>query len=355
MAFIGKLTPTTANRGPGPGPRLRSRPHARRRGTLTYEERPDEDASHASATITPRIEDAPRSAPADAGKGRILVVEDESSARRGYALLLGCAGFEVVTVGSAEEGLERLRDGSVDLVLSDVNLPGLDGFSLTSRIRDDEQTRDLPIVLVSAAGETPRCVTGLECGADDFFAKPVDPDILLARIEASLRRGLRQRELVRRSVHDPLTGLLNRGAIQDEILRELRRVGRTGLSLSLVMVDLDGFKAINDAYGHLAGDAALRAAAERLSGLVRATDRVGRFGGDEFLVLLPDTDEAQMMEMVARMRLEWRRHPPLVPGFPRPMLASFGGATAERGATLQSLIRAADDCMYRHKRCRSSR
>jgi diguanylate cyclase (GGDEF)-like protein len=151
-------------------------------------------------------------------------------------------------------------------------------------------------------------------------------------------------------MRDALTGLLNRGAIEDELARELKRASRTGLPVSLVMVDLDGFKAINDEHGHLVGDEALRRVAVKLESIVRETDRVGRFGGDEFLVLLPDTDADQMVELVARLRLAWRRHPPMVPMAPRPIMASFGGATAAPGDSLEALVRQADAAMYRAKR-----
>lgn len=286
---------------------------------------------------------------------RLLVVEDERSARRGYSLILGAEGYEVVGVETAEEGLARLQNEGFDLVMSDVNLPGMDGFELTQQLRARDATRDLPVLLISAIGGAPRKVTGLDAGADDFMEKPVDADELLARIRAHLRRAERSRELERRSIVDPLTGLLNRGALEDELVRELKRMSRTGLPVSVVMVDLDRFKAINDDHGHLVGDEALRRVAIKLEAAVRVTDRVGRFGGDEFLIVLPDTDEEQLTEMVDRLRLNWRRHPPMVPKAPRPIMASFGGATAQSGDNLEALVRKADAAMYADKRRQPTR
>jgi diguanylate cyclase (GGDEF)-like protein len=298
-------------------------------------------------------DDSPRSDPPAGYKrrtgDRVLVVEDELSARRGYSLLLAAEGYEVVCVENAEEGLERLGREDFDLVLSDVNLPGMDGYGFTKQLRDRDATRDLPVILVSAIGGTPRKVTGLDAGADDFLEKPVHPEELLARIRAHLRRSVRSRELERRSTHDALTGLLNRGALEEELTRELKRMSRTNLPVSLVMVDLDRFKAINDHHGHLVGDEALRRVAIKLEASVRTTDRVARWGGDEFIILLPDTDEEQMRDMVERLRLAWRRHPPMVPHAPRPIMASFGGATAHPGGTIESLVRTADAEMYRDK------
>lgn len=305
------------------------------------------------------VGDAEDSSEARAGPGqpkrrsdgrRLLVVEDEPSARRGYGLILGAEGYEVIAVATAEEALARTQRDEVDLVLSDVNLPGMDGYALTEALRDRDDGKDVPILLVSAVGGARRRVTGLDAGADDFLEKPVDPDELLARIRAHLRRAARSRELERRSMRDALTGLLNRGAIEEELSRELKRSSRTGLPVSLVMVDLDRFKAINDEHGHLVGDEVLRRVAVKLEAIVRETDRVGRYGGDEFLVVLPDTGREPRRELVDRLQLAWRRHPPMVPQAPRPVMASFGGATAVPGQALEALVRQADAAMYRAKR-----
>jgi diguanylate cyclase (GGDEF)-like protein len=317
----------------------------RRRRTRPY------SLGRACATgADPSPQDGPRDPKAMIDGRVLLVVEDDRSARLGFALLLRSEGYDVVAVESAEDGVERLRNGGIDLVLCDVNLPGMSGYDLTAIIRRQDVLRDVPIILMSAVGGSERKVTGLDVGADDFMVKPVDPEELGARIRVHLRRARRNAELKYQSMRDPLTGLLNRRSIEEELRRELRRMSRTGLPVSLMMVDLDHFKEINDCHGHVVGDEALRRVAVKLEASVRNTDRVARFGGDEFLIVLPDTDEAQLAEMKVRLGLAWRRHPPMVPNVPRPVMASFGGATAEAETSVEALIRRADQAMFKHKR-----
>jgi len=281
---------------------------------------------------------------------RVLIVDDDASMRRGYGLVLGAVGHRVVCVRSAEEALDQLGGQSFDLVLSGSRLPGLDGLSLVRLLRQREETRTLSIILVSTTGEPSVLVNGFDAGADDVLTHPVQPDELVARVETRIGQAIRFREVERRSTRDSLTGVLNRGALEEEITRELRRMARTGSPVSLVMVDINGFKSINDLHGHLVGDEALRRVATKLEASVRATDRVGRFGGDEFTLLLGDTDEQQLAELLERLVRGWRRHPPSVPLAAEPIMASFGGATAAPGGTLQALIYAADLQMYRDKR-----
>jgi diguanylate cyclase (GGDEF)-like protein len=279
----------------------------------------------------------------------VLVVEDDASSRRGYELLLRLSGYRVVAVANAEDALERLRTTSFDLIVSDVNMPRIDGFELVRQLRNESATRDVPIILLSAVADSQRKVTGLDRGADDFLAKPVDVDELLARIRMHLRHSARNRELVERSRYDVVTGVLNRSAIDDELDRELKRAARTRLPLSVLMVDIDAFKSFNDRYGHQVGDAALNEVAQKLQMLVRETDYVGRYGGDELLVVLPDTNAESASEVTDRIDLEWRKHPPVPRGTTQPVLISVGAATATGEITRESLIEVADRRMYDQK------
>src|SRR5690606_28563638 len=146
----------------------------------------------------------------------------------------------------------------------------------------ESATRDVPIILLSAIANSQRKVRGLDQGADDFLEKPVDVDELLARIRMHLRHDARQRELLERSRYDAVTSVLSRGAIEAELERELKRSSRSGLPVSVLMIDIAHFKRFNDRYGHAVGDEALLSVAEKLVSLLRATDQVGRYGGDEF-------------------------------------------------------------------------
>jgi two-component system cell cycle response regulator len=202
---------------------------------------------------------------------------------------------------------------------------------------------------MSALAAPNRRIRGLDLGADDFVAKPVDFGELLARVRAHLRRAQERDELERRSLLDPLTGVLNRRGIAAELNRELHRARRSGAHLSVLMVDVDHFKALNDTHGHQAGDTVLRHVAGALVAAVRVADQVGRYGGDEFLVVLPDTD------LEAATALATRLHAVRLPrlalcGAELEVTASIGAATLLGDDTVDSLVERADRQMYRVKK-----
>jgi diguanylate cyclase (GGDEF)-like protein len=282
----------------------------------------------------------------------ILVVDDDPSGRNGLELLLQSVGYRVAAVPNAEAALELTSHQSFDLVLCDVNLGGTSGYTLTRALRRAPLHTTTPIILISCDARARRIVQGLDAGADDFVAKPIDFDELLARIRRHLERAERERALRRRCTYDAVTAVLSRAAIEEETVREMKRAHRSGLPLSVLLVDLDGFKAINDRYGHAAGDDALRAAAETLVRLLRSTDRVGRIGGDEFLAILPDTGATEVLDLVNRLQLAWRRSPPRPRGITEPVLVSIGHATAQRGDSVTALVHRADRSMYENKASR---
>jgi diguanylate cyclase (GGDEF)-like protein len=277
----------------------------------------------------------------------VLVVDDEPASRSGLATLLSQAGYLVTCAASGEEALEALRHEPFDAVLSDVSMPGLDGYGLTSALRQDPETHDLPILLISADAASSRQVRGLDRGADDFIEKPVDVDALLARLRARLR-GARERAALRKqSRYDALTGVLNRRGIEAELQRELLRMRRTRSPVSVLLIDVDDFKRINDTFGHQAGDEALRAVAQALVRVVRVTDRVARIGGDEFLVVLPDTPEAQAQALLARLQRFFAASPPRPKNAATLVRVSAGAASAAPGETdVEALIGRADAAMY---------
>lgn len=269
----------------------------------------------------------------------VLVVEDDTASREALAALLTDCGFDVEVARDGVEGIEIASNRPFDVIVSDVCMPRQDGFDLVKRLRELPIARDTPVVLMSALAETPRRVIGLNLGADDFIAKPVDPQELVARVRAHLRRALRSRELLVKSLVDELTEVLNRRGILQELNREIKRVGRVASALSVMMVDVDDFKRINDTAGHAAGDAVLVRVARGLVSAVRAQDRVGRLGGDEFLIVLPDTDT----DAVERLADRLRRLPELEVGI------SVGAATMMPGDSADDLVLRADREMYCEK------
>ncbi len=278
----------------------------------------------------------------------LLVVEDDPLTLEVLTDLLRDAGYDVATAGDGVEAVAEAEREPPDLVISDVTMPRADGFELVRRLRARPASATVPILLVSAATNANRRAAGLDLGADDFIAKPIDPRELLARIRAQLRRATERTELQRRSVVDPLTGALNRRGIDAVLKRMEEHARRTGSTLSVLMIDVDHFKAINDQFGHPAGDAVLRHVARALVDAVRVADHVGRFGGDEFIVLLPDGTAAEAAALARRLgSLEV---PTIsVDSKQLTITISIGAATLRPDDTVGSLLERADREMYQVK------
>lgn len=284
-----------------------------------------------------------------AGPERILVVDDDDDGRDALAALLEAHGYGVVRARDGSEALRTTERDSPSLVISDVVMPGVDGFELVRTLRARASSADVPVILLTGHDETTRRVEGLDLGADDFLAKPVAPAELLARVRVHLRHAERRRELERRIHVDPLTEVLNRRGLMATLRRELERARRDGTPMSVLMIDVDRFKHLNDTCGHAAGDVVLRNIARTLSEAVRAVDLVGRLGGDEFVVVVPNSDEpaaAALAERIALMRIA----PVEVDGRAIEVGVSAGVATLRDGETIEALLERADRAMYSRKR-----
>jgi diguanylate cyclase (GGDEF)-like protein len=269
----------------------------------------------------------------------ILIVEDDAVTRDAMAALLRDEGYQVETATSGDEAVATMERHAPALILTDLRMPGGDGMELLARVRARPGSEYIPVMMISALDERARRVAGLDRGADDFVVKPVDAGELLARVRVQLRRVHREHELVQRALTDPLTGVLNRRGIMLAIHREHDRCARTGAPYSVLMADVDHFKALNDAQGHAAGDAVLRRIAASLSRSIRLVDQIGRFGGDEFLILMPEADADAAAILSARLG-------PLC----RPITLAIGTATRRADDTIDTLIGRADQRMYQRKR-----
>jgi diguanylate cyclase (GGDEF)-like protein len=281
---------------------------------------------------------------------RILVVDDHRSTRDVLAALLGDEGYAVTT---AEDGTAALRQAQAvapDLILADLEMPDLGGLGLLRRLRADPRLAEVPVIIMSAHHDTQHRIEGFALGADDFIPKPVDFAELSWRIRRHLYRASRQQDALRQSVSDELTGILNRRGVDNFFTRSVAdRQGRGG-SFSILLVDVDRFKAINDRFGHAVGDSALRAVARMLQDNVRATDGLGRIGGDEFLVLLPGADARVTDELVKKLRGQLPLRLVLPNGTVVPVTFSAGAASATQREPLAELIARADRAMYEDKR-----
>ncbi len=279
---------------------------------------------------------------------RILVVEDDESARQALSMLLEFEGFEVRSASGGRAALTMVEDWLPDLVVSDVQMPGGDGFTLVSALREVDGCRDVPILLVSARDEIDRRINGLDLGADDFMSKPLQPEELLARIRAHLRRSNRRKELQHYCTIDEQTGLLNRRGMDEALESEFERAKRGGC-FCLLLIDLDGFKAINDTYGHAIGDQVLRAVAQSIEGTRRAIDHAGRWGGDEFLVILANCTDLEAPGTIGRFRAAIERDIVTKDGASITVRASIGAASYRPELDVGELVAMADQAMYADK------
>jgi len=290
---------------------------------------------------------------------RILIADDDPVSCRLLDRLLHKWGYEVIAAHGGTEAWEVLQANDAPRVaLLDWMMPGLDGLEICRRIRARSSQAYVYIMLLTANDKIGNVVEGLESGADDYLTKPFHPQELRARLRVGLRMlelesGLVEaRESLRfKASHDALTSIWNRGAIIELLERELARARRDGSSVGILLADIDHFKRINDTRGHLVGDEVLRAVAGRLKGEVRAYDAVGRYGGEEFLILLPGCDHAklaakaeQLVRIVERSSIETSTGPVAV-------TISIGGIASGEcpHAELNSYLRAADTALYRAK------
>src|SRR5713226_591950 len=291
----------------------------------------------------------------DLGPARILLFEDNKlAAARIIETLTGMAD-ELIHVTTWEEAAERL-DASIELMVVGMSVAGGDPLRLVSQSRASEQTRQVPILLVADEGDMPRLAKGLDLGANDYILRPIDRNELTARARTQIRRKRlhdRLRENHHRSLAlaliDPLTGLFNRRYVAAHLDGLLARVGAGGKGSALLLFDLDRFKLINDSWGHLAGDEVLCEVAKRALSELRSFDLVGRYGGEEFVVLMPDTTLQVALTVAERLREAIAEAPFVVAGVakPVPVTISIGVATTlEAGDAPTELMRRADVALY---------
>jgi diguanylate cyclase (GGDEF)-like protein len=223
----------------------------------------------------------------------ILVVDDQEHNRTTLETMLRDAGFQVDLAGDSDELFARLRHAKPDLILLDIRLPGDDGFQICERLQATPEQSEIPVIFVTAMHKDAASIArAFAAGGVDFITRPFFPEELTARVQTHLRLKRYREHLEALTRVDPLTGLLNRRAMCEHLEAEKRRAQRTGLIYALVLADIDHFKPVNDNHGHRCGDIVLTGLAQLLGERVRRSERVGRWGGEEFLLLLPDTDAA---------------------------------------------------------------
>lgn len=284
----------------------------------------------------------------------ILIAEDDPMFRRILQRWLESWGFGVSVAESGTEAWGILRgENPPQMMILDWVMPGMDGLELCRRTRAQAGPHQY-ILLVTARDRTLDVVRGLDAGADDYLTKPFDKAELHARLRVGRRMITLQRELLRaqeelrfQATHDPLTGLWNRAALLDRMGVELERTRRTQSPLGILMLDVDHFKRVNDTHGHLVGDAALIEIAQRIAIATRGYDVIGRYGGEEFLILLPGCDERQTERSADRIRAAISAEPFAVGGQSIPLTVSIGATVApESGDSQMEILALADQALY---------
>ncbi len=289
----------------------------------------------------------------------VLIADDDQIHCCLLSGLLRKDGHEVTVAKNGLESWTILQtNDTIQMAILDWHMPGMDGPEVCKRLRESQRQPYVYVILLTSNDQRPQLLEGLGAGADDYLTKPLDPPLLRARLQVGrrildLQANLlaTQEQLRYQADHDPLTGLYNRAGILVQLEREICRAKRDRTPLSVIMGDLDHFKRINDTHGHAAGDAALCQAARRITSSVRGYDVVGRFGGEEFLIVLPNCDAADALSRAEQIRERVARETMDLGGLPVAVTVSLGAAATNPFAAEEAaaLIARADGALYQAK------
>ncbi|MBI5846987.1 MAG: diguanylate cyclase [Nitrospirae bacterium] len=278
---------------------------------------------------------------------RILIVDDDPLLADFHATVLLQAGMKAAVVTEPEQALESMIDFRPELILMDVYMPGCSGMELARLIRQDETYIDIPIVFLSSETDIDRQLAAMGRGGDDFLTKPIQPARLITSVTL---RADRYRTLRSFMLYDGLTGLLNHTRTKEQLDVEVSRVFRQKAELSFALIDIDHFKLVNDTYGHPVGDQVLKSLSRLLKQRLRTTDIVGRFGGEEFAVILTDTDGQTAHRILNELREDFAKICHTIKDGSFNVTFSCGIACPEPGMTGTALINEADRALYEAKR-----
>jgi len=293
---------------------------------------------------------------------KILIADDSIVSRHLLDATLRRWGYEVVVACDGNEAWQILQsENAPKIAILDWMMPGLTGPEVCRRVRATAKDKDIYtyILLLSSKSQREDLIEGMESGADDYLTKPFDQHELQVRLRPGVRILELQHELISareelrdQATKDFLTRIWNRSSILDILSRELQRGARENRPVGLVLADLDKFKSVNDTYGHFAGDAVLREFVRRMSGSIRPYDAIGRYGGEEFLIVLPGCDVNATEKQAERMREALANDPMWFNEEAQLVTCSFGATAWVPGITAseEALIRVADDALYAAKR-----
>lgn len=287
---------------------------------------------------------------------RILIAEDDQSFRRLLEEKLAMWGYDVVVAENGDVALQILQsENPPRLAMLDWMMPGVDGVEVCRKVRNDRKDPYTYIILLTSLHRDEDLVTGMEAGADDYITKPFKHNELRLRLRAGRRIIELQNDLIvardtfrTRATQDSLTGLWNHEEILHILKKELSRAEWEANCVGVIMADIDFFKKINDIHGHLAGDVVLHAVAGKMHSLLRSYDFIGRYGGEEFLIILPDCSSEYAAAFAERLRLSVSSDSINTSEGMIQVTISFGVATSskERKHDVESLVKAADQALY---------
>lgn len=277
---------------------------------------------------------------------RVLIVEDMEVLAEHYSAVLSDANMEVNVVSDIENLLQTLSDFRPELVLMDICMPQCSGLEAAKIIRQKDELLGVPIVFLSTETDPSHHISAMELGGDDFLQKPIRDHDLVTAVRTRTERFRR----LRNQMHsDGLTGLLNHVTIKDRLATEASRAQRWGVPLCFAMLDIDNFKQVNDTYGHPVGDRVIKSVARILSRRLRKSDHVGRYGGEEFAVVLPETELAAASKVLDEVRENFSRIVQQTNGIQFTSTISIGVAQLLPSDSIDCLINAADEALYEAK------
>jgi diguanylate cyclase (GGDEF)-like protein len=289
-------------------------------------------------------------------KETILIIEDEEDILALLSGLLESENYRVITAINGRDGIKKFQEHNPDLILTDVRMPIMDGIEVLREVKTKES--DTEVIILTGHSDEATAIDCLRLGAYDYFRKPLeDIDVLLTAVERVLEKRdleLKNRSLVKQleelSIKDPLTGLYNYRYLQSCLDEEIDRSRRYGHRFFILMIDADHFKDINDTHGHLFGDHVLKKLGELLTTELRSTDRLFRYGGEEFLVIMNELTKAEVATVIKRLMKSIRNHQFRYEGRTARITVSMGGALFPDDADNKlKLIKTADRALYKAK------
>ncbi|MBO6740579.1 MAG: diguanylate cyclase [Phycisphaerales bacterium] len=282
----------------------------------------------------------------------VLLIDDSQFVHRLLDARLRSESIVLLSAEDGKRGLEVARGEQPSLILLDLDMPVMDGFETLRELKEDPCTKDIPVIVLSGMNSSQDKVAAFDLGAIDFVTKPFELTELRARVRSSLKMSLLLRMLAQKAHIDGLSGLYNRPYFDEKLRAEYDRTVRHGQALSIAMIDIDHFKSVNDTYGHPAGDTVISGVANLIMRETRSFDISCRYGGEEFALIMPETEPQQALQVCERVRmgcekLAWSRHPARSVTLSVGIVGVLDGDTVSM--TPEGWVEAADKNLYKAK------